>query len=273
MAKQSGIHQIRGKIGEHSYYRQTGVSSGLIRRINQGLSERVKTAPEYENTRLNNAQFKIAAIAAGSMFSGVQPILRPTHRLFRTSRLAAEFYKLLQLGDMSWGARHFHPENRAGMCAAMHKFSKRKMADYATISVGSYNTTTEKLRVNFSFNSEAGTYLQTMGADIIRFKVYQLKYFEGLTFNRIGLLLPDTVVINTISELEYSFNPEEPSYSTFLDIDASGGGDYNPADQEFLPFVVVVALPIRQGAEEEQILQGECTFQILPDPTTYAAQP
>lgn len=42
MAKQSGIHQIKGKVGEMSYYKQSGVSSGLIRSINPSMSGRVK---------------------------------------------------------------------------------------------------------------------------------------------------------------------------------------------------------------------------------------
>ena len=57
MAKQSGLHQLRGKVGEHSYYRQTGISSGLVRSINQGMSARVKNDEAFLNTRLNNAEF------------------------------------------------------------------------------------------------------------------------------------------------------------------------------------------------------------------------
>lgn len=57
MAKQRGIHQIKGKINNLCYYEQKYVRGGLIRRINEAMSERLKTDPVFENTRYYNTIF------------------------------------------------------------------------------------------------------------------------------------------------------------------------------------------------------------------------
>lgn len=57
MAKQRGIHQIKGKINNLCYYEQKYIRGGLIRRINEAMSERLKTDPVFENTRHYNAIF------------------------------------------------------------------------------------------------------------------------------------------------------------------------------------------------------------------------
>lgn len=57
MAKQRGIHQISGKINNLCYYEQKYVRGGLIRRINEAMSERLKTDPVFANTRYANTIF------------------------------------------------------------------------------------------------------------------------------------------------------------------------------------------------------------------------
>lgn len=105
MAKQSGIHQLRGKVGNYSYYKQAGVTDGLMRRIPAGLSSAVKNDENYANTRLNNAEFgsanRIAALAYNS-------VPARTSAMFRRFALALMTKKLLEdvkNGVGSWGQR------------------------------------------------------------------------------------------------------------------------------------------------------------------------
>lgn len=65
MAKQRGIHQIKGKINNLCYYEQKYIRGGLIRRINEAMSERLKTDPAFTNTRHANAIFGGASMCAG----------------------------------------------------------------------------------------------------------------------------------------------------------------------------------------------------------------
>lgn len=69
MAKQRGIHQIKGKINNLCYYEQKYVRGGLIRRINEAMSERLKTDPVFANTRHANTIFGGCSIVAKSLLS------------------------------------------------------------------------------------------------------------------------------------------------------------------------------------------------------------
>ena len=69
MAKQRGIHQIKGKINNLCYYEQKYIRGGLIRRINEAMSERLKIDPAFENTRHYNTIFGACSNFAKSFLS------------------------------------------------------------------------------------------------------------------------------------------------------------------------------------------------------------
>lgn len=71
MPKQSGIHQIKGKLGTVSYYGRKYSNTGFLRSINQEVGERVKTAENYAGTREQNEYFKRAAGAAWCVLNGI----------------------------------------------------------------------------------------------------------------------------------------------------------------------------------------------------------
>ena len=269
MAKQSGIHQIRGKIGENSYYRQTGISSGLIRSINQGMSERVKTSPEYANTRLNNIEFKIATQTAGALFAGVQPILRPTRTLFRTSRLAADLYHILEHNTGAWGDRVFSPDNSTEICLDMLKFAKRKMSEYAVVTLGEYNSATHKQVINLLFPSDLDVYMETMGANYMQFKVYQMHLYISPAPSVTGFVSEPYPILQAVQTEEYELGASDPGTSISSTIECYGPSLVHLVDHAFISFFVVVALPIRRTADGEQVLQNDCTFTILSDPNEY----
>lgn len=105
MAKQKGIHQIKGKVGDMSYYQSAGVPGGLIRRIPEGLSSRVKTADEYANTRLNNDEFKNAAAIATSAFRAVPNRKSSMMRRFAIAEMIKEALQYIKEGTGNWGVR------------------------------------------------------------------------------------------------------------------------------------------------------------------------
>lgn len=78
MAKQRGIHQISGKVNNLCYYEQKYVRGGLIRRINEAMSGRLKIDPVFENTRNANRLFGAASLLAKSflqMFDAYSDVL------------------------------------------------------------------------------------------------------------------------------------------------------------------------------------------------------
>lgn len=105
MAKQKGIHQIKGKVGDMSYYQSAGVPGGLIRRIPEGLSSRVKTADEYANTRLNNDEFKNAAAIAAFAFNAVPNRKSSMMRRFAVAEMIKEALAYIKEGSGTWGQR------------------------------------------------------------------------------------------------------------------------------------------------------------------------
>lgn len=107
MAKQSGLHQLRGKVGEHSYYKQTGVASGLVRSINQGMSARVKTSEEYANVRLNNAEFGQAGRIAKVLGRFITPKYRPMILPFSQSKMCKVLLESIKNDSSApWGQRN-----------------------------------------------------------------------------------------------------------------------------------------------------------------------
>ena len=105
MAKQTGLHLIKGKVGEYSYYRSAGVNAPLMRRINQGMSARVKNGDEYANTRLNNAEFKNAQALATFLFNAVPNRKASMMRRFAIAQMTKKGLEYIKDGSGNWGAR------------------------------------------------------------------------------------------------------------------------------------------------------------------------
>lgn len=105
MAKQTGLHLIKGKVGEYSYYRSAGVDAPLMRRINQGMSARVKNGDEYANTRLNNAEFKNAQALATFLFNAVPSRKASMMRRFAIAEMTKKALEYIKEGTGNWGAR------------------------------------------------------------------------------------------------------------------------------------------------------------------------
>lgn len=69
MAKQRGLHQIIGKYNDTCYFERKGTRGGLLRRINSGMSERVKFGNEFANLRSANSVFGACSLYASIIFN------------------------------------------------------------------------------------------------------------------------------------------------------------------------------------------------------------
>lgn len=69
MAKQRGIVQLSGRVDNLCYYQQKRVKGGLVRRLNQAMSERAKTGEEFENLRAANSYFGACSMCAGAILN------------------------------------------------------------------------------------------------------------------------------------------------------------------------------------------------------------
>lgn len=105
MAKQVGLFGLRGKIENKSFYKTAGVSDTVIRQIPEGLSSRVKTADEYANTRLNNAEFKNANAISAFLFNAVPNRKASMMRRFAIAEMTKKALEAIKDGTGSWGQR------------------------------------------------------------------------------------------------------------------------------------------------------------------------
>lgn len=253
MAKQSGLHQIRGKVGEHSYYRQSGVSAGLIRQINQGMSQRVKTGEEYANTRLNNAEFGHACAIAGVLGKTVSPKFRPMMLTFSQSKMARVILEAIKRQAGNWGQRSL-PSGTTGRqvlldaLAAVRKNDPANCGITVTPTVSSVNVSAESV--------EASAFLEAIGAD---------KFHITLVRNNIQV----GNYVAALNGYEYTYrvwniDSDDLAEDNSIDFDITAPSLPIPTEGYAVDFTldVVVIMPVRIVGSEDHILQEYCTYIV-----------
>lgn len=263
MAKQSGIHQLRGKVGEHSYYRQSGIVPGLMRSINQGLSQRVKTGEEYANTRLNNVEFGAAGNVAGLLGQMVQPKFRPMVLPFSQSKMAREILKVARQHTEDWGQRVVTSEDTQKLCDILTSTSKRNLADFVHVEV--FRPSEITAEISAAYTADQATTMADLGITNITLKAVQFDLATG-QWNPLALEMATGYMFQR--NLTYPFDGSviEP-----------GVGDANTEDLEVASFapeanhsghqiVVFVFLPSRKINNVAHVLQEYCSFVAMPLP-------
>lgn len=263
MAKQSGLHQIRGKVGEHSYYRQTGVSSGLIRSINQGMSARVKTGEEYANTRLNNTEFGAACNVAGLLGQMVQPKFRPMVLPFSQSKMAKEILKVARQHAQNWGQRVVTGEDTAKLCDILTSTSKRNANEF--VALGITRTSAAAAALSYSLTPDQTASMASLGINVISIKAAQFDLATG-QWNPLALEMATGYLDqkDTVMLLDNEDFVSGASLSGEEDLDVA---EFVPeANHSGHQIVVFVILPAREVNGVVHVLQEYCSFVAMPLP-------
>lgn len=250
MAKQSGLHQIRGKVGEHSYYKQSGVASGLIRSINQGMSSRVKTAAEYENTRLNNAEFGQAGRIAGVLGKLVTPKYRPMILPFSQSKMAKSVLEVIKTKTGNWGQRNLSATDDSVLVESLNLVHKN---DPSYWNLSMYINSNDQLVVSTP-ETTFPSLLSAIGADGVLLRLAACRPWIGTysqdddkyaqSFARANFYTAEFEADVTTVNFDYEFRPAPPTGwpATYCD------------------FFVLTLMPFRTINNEQHILQEYCTF-------------
>lgn len=265
MAKQSGLHQIRGKVGEHSYYRQSGVSSGLIRSINQGLSSRVKTGDEYANTRLNNAEFGAACNVSGMLGRMVTPKYRPMILPFSQSIMAKKVLELAKGHPGLWGRRVVTADDTPELAQILSDTSKLKLSDYMTLDVSRSDSST--LDIEYTLTESQVSALLGFGIDGFVVKISAYIARTGQYSTATDRILRSSVRMEVTESINESLTPgEDINTNESLTI-----APVIPLITNFVNhrFVTVVILPYKTVGDSSYTLQEYCMFQTyqIPDPS------
>lgn len=264
MAKQRGLHQIKGKVGEHSYYSQTGVSGGLIRSINQGLSARVKNDAAYANTRLNNAEFGGACGVAGALGAMVVPKFRPMILPFSQSNMAKKVLELARANSGDWGTRVVTASDTPELASILSEQSKRNPSDFVTLTAERTDATT--LTVGYDFTATQATLMSELGINGFNIKVVQIDLATG-----------KYVISGGEGRINKSYIRMRDEH-VFIDEVIAGTGNSDSEDLTVASFaptpelynghqlVVFVVMPTRSINGVAHVLQEYCSFYAMQMP-------
>lgn len=258
MAKQSGLHQLRGKVGEHSYYRQTGIESGLVRSINQGMSARVKNDEAFANTRLNNAEFGQAGRIASVLAQYITPKFRPMVLPFSQSKMAKIILEYIKVDSTSpWGQRNITQGNSIDMqVSALNSVVKNRFEDFGiTLSNDEESST-------FTGTCSPATLskLSAIGADGFEVVFLATTTWIGTFVSGTGKYAPSYPRAN-----QYGADLEQPSDDEGFTITYA----LRPAPPQGWPAIeatrtgVMIILPYRTINGQRHILQENCTFKAF----------
>lgn len=250
MAKQSGIHQLRGKVGEHSYYRQTGIVPGLVRSINQALSGRVKTGEEYANTRLNNSEFGQAGRIAAAAIHAIQPKYRPMILPFSQSKAVKDILDEIKIATGTWGQRNLTDPNGDIIAPILNKLSKNSVSDFGITFA---NPPEGVLSITLA-DPDFSNHLQAIAADGVQMYFYACNMWVGDWASGSGKYFPTVIAANSSDLNEGSATEWEPDVT--MPSDPPTGRYAHP-----VKFYMLVVLPYRLVNSTEYILQEHCAFR------------
>lgn len=269
MAKQYGIHKLGGKVDGQSYYYSK--NGGFVsRKINIGMSNRVKTAKEYANTRLINAEFGAAGSLAGTIVSPVSQrwrfILNPiaTGMLVKVIKAA-----MMQDTASAWGERVVPLAEMAGIQDYFNRLSKNQVPEEVKSGLQNslqYTTSTNALMLGEAIQMTADTaqQLTDKGATHVTTKVFAFNVTkpvigaDGKTYEKPQSLMFD------ISDLFGIRHEEIAEDARIITDDALQNAPKVFNEESHLGGVLVVVLPERKVGNEYYTLQELCSAYWCP---------
>lgn len=267
MAKQKGIHRLSGKVDGMSYYSSKNGGS-LVRSINAGMSERVKTAKEYLNTRKNNAEFGMCGDLAGAIVKAITSRWRFILDSIATGKLVKVIKEAIVLDTTdNWGQRKVQTSSYATIQEAFNSLSKNEFP--STIAEGfknlvNYNEGDGALTcvAGFKVTSELIAELQAIGATGFYLDAY-----------RLGVDIPEFIAASdayskadtTLQKL-YSFSKDIDSPTTTTDIIPAETSEvcdeFGQGDNSFMPQAFLLYRPYRKVGSDYAVLQQHCAAMV-----------
>lgn len=266
MAKQTGLHLIKGKVGEYSYYRSAGVNAPLMRRINQGMSARVKNGDEYANTRLNNAEFKNAQGLATFLFNAVPNRKASMMRRFAIAEMTKKGLEYIKEGSGQWGARI--PVAAMGGIAADLLENRAKSGPYqgefGLLSVG-VNQSTGAIDISCDIDELTATDLAEKGIDgfyalTVRGALAEIVDTDGFVRQHFGVssINPSDVTVEAQTETLSNFVPGPST----LGMSPAGYTAAQAASNNGM-YAIISFVPYRQIGPQRHTLYEYATFACL----------
>lgn len=242
----------------------------MVRKINQGLSSRVKTEEAYANTRLNNAEFGNACKIASAAFNSVNSRKRGMMRNFAVSAMAKVALEDIKQGTGAWGARVPATEMDTLICELLEKHAKGGIYDgmFGTFDVTPLDTGgTASIDINFTDAQVQA--LKDLGIDGMYYVPSKCLAGEILVDGLPRLYAGHGIGAPTPVEVA-SIDPSDPEGMT-IGVSSPSSVGMSQAGYTFAQddtkhgfYVVLTILPYRTEGSNRHTLQEYCTFVAIP---------
>lgn len=277
MPKQKGLYQLQGKAQGMCYYSQAGVKLPLMRTINQGMSERVKTSDEFENTRKNNWEFALANSMATSLYNFIYPNWRSMFRRFTIPYMTARLLEEIKNGTGDWGERHLDKSIADVFTSLINHYAKARtyQGQFGDFNVGTgYFLGTELSSFAYPLIQliiERSTIQQLIAKGIDGIEIY-FRYLVGVNEYYYGSLLTQPIQMGS------NFNPSATNM-TFSAPTLIGDEFGTRIDELYRSLTQTtsgilasaVLCPYHLSGDKHVILQKQCTYVVFgrdPKPQT-----
>lgn len=259
MAKQSGIHQLRGKIDGNVYYSQKGVAGGLVRKINEGMSERVKNDAAFANTRLNAAEFGAAGNFSGAAMRVLSQRWRTILVPFAVGKFAKDVLASIKSDSSSeWGQRATKFGNAGyAIKQQFNAYAKNNYAESFATGIAYTSSESAGVSVTGSTTAETSQNLKSRGAEGVVYEFYTYRAsFNGFS-SASQKYLPSDGECMLIGRVDAEIG-EVTSLNT-----TKQGLEVADADDVTLQGLLVVALPYKTVGNVKYTLQEMCSFTLI----------
>ena len=269
MPKQKGLYQLQGQLQGMCYYSQAGVKLPLMRTINQGMSERVKTSEEFENTRKNNAEFAHANYMATALYNFIYPNWRSMFRRFTIPYMTAKLIAEIQKGTGEWGERYMVGNTAGIFVPLLNQYAKARVyqGQFGTISTTSSPFFGEYPE-GYSFNRIV---IGIGQSDVVR--LYSEGYGGILVYFRYILCTDSYTLPFAATDVERALLSPSPS-ATYTEITSEQinyqafhvmyGDLVNRMQQPSASILTCAVLcPYRWSGNERVIMQKQCTYVVV----------
>lgn len=267
MAKQVGLFNLRGKIENKSFYKTAGVAETVIRGIPEGLSARVKTADEYANTRLNNAEFKQSNGIATFGFNAVPNRKASMMRRFAIAEMTRKGLEYIKAGSGKWGQR-LPVETFDNIIVDLLE-NRAKSGPYQG-EFGNLSTSTgagNEITISVSYSELVATDLIGKGIDgfyalAVKGAMAEVLDSDGFVRQHFGVssINPNEITINAGGDSE-NVSLFVPSYST-LGMSPAGYTAAQSAPNNGM-FAIVSFIPYRQIGAQRYTMYEYATYTAL----------
>lgn len=241
----------------------------MVRKINQGLSDRVKTDEAFANTRLNNVEFKHANQLAAIAFNDVPNRKRGMMVNFAIAAMTKRALAAIKEGSGAWGDRRPDIMVDSLMCDMLENHAKGGVYDseYGNIAITNLSTAGVG-KIEFSLSQSLLSSLVNDGVDSLVY-VTQIcavgitaSGVDTFAFGGRNIYAVEQETLDPTSDLRVEIN---------LNVGSAANLNMRPAEYAVLNtlanhgyYAVVSILPARIQGSQMYTLQEKCTFVAIP---------